>query len=249
MKLICSKGHTVKWSDKKCAECGEEQSIVAYVKRKWKRLLSGPLVYCTNSEYCCRAYPIGYKECPFCERENSVENAFNTVADPVRRAVEKASPRTRRIFQRFYLVLSAIVLFAIFRRMTSLDAEAWVKIGVISVIYLGSLGLLIKWFVRADLVLKLLLLTSWVVKLALIFNYLACLMLLQMAVAEWWAQFMALGALVAITYVGAWVFAWLFWPMAGNIKTIFLGADSSNVFDSTRDQGRKGRNDDGRGGR
>lgn len=245
MKLICSKGHSVKWNDKKCAECGEDQSIFAYVKRKAKRAAKGPLVYCTG---CSRPFPIGYKECPFCERENSVENAVNTVALPLRDTVEKASPRTRRNFQRFYLILSACALVAAFRHMTSLENGEWMRIGALSVIYLAFVALLAKWFVRTDIILKFLLLTSWVVKLALMFNYLTCLVLLQMAVAEWWAQFVALGAIVAITYGGAWAFCSLFWPTAENIKTIFLGQSNSSLFDSMKDQGRRGRHDDGRGG-
>jgi hypothetical protein len=133
--------------------------------------------------------------------------------------------------------------------MTILEGNQWIRIGFVSVVYLGSLALLTKWFLRTEIIIKFLLLTNWVVKLALIFNYLTCLMLLQLAVDEWWAQFAALAGLVIITYGGAWVFCSMFWPAAVNVKHIFLGDDLTNSFDSMRDQGRSARRerDGGRG--
>lgn len=247
MQLICSQGHPVKWNDKECPECGENQSLFAYVKRKAKRVGSGPLVYCTSDE-CGKAYPVGYEECPFCERENSVENAFSPFADKLRVDLEKVKPRTRRIFQRGYLLVSGGVLVVIIRQMTSLNAWDWVRVGTLSIIYLGSIALLIKLFVRTDIIIKFLLLTSWVVKLALVFNYLASLLLLQKAATRWWAQFVVLGAIVVITYGGVWAFCWLFWPAAETFKNIFFGQNQANIFDSMKDQGRRGRYDDGRGG-
>jgi len=249
MKFVCSQGHEVKWNAKTCSQCNEGLRVRDFLKREWKLIKRGPLVYCTWSE-CARAHPITYEECPFCGRKNTVENAFKSVTDPVSYAIQESKPQTRRKFQRLYLILSAIALFALFRHMTTLDTETWIRMGIVSIVYLGSLALLIKWFVRPEIVIKFLLLTSWVVKLAMIFNYLVCLMLLQLAVVQWWVQFMALAALVAISYGGAWVFCWLFWPMTGNIKTIFLGEQVTNIFDSMQNQGRSGRRErDGGTGR
>lgn len=236
MKFICSKGHPVKLKDKTCSQCGEELGFFAFIRRKWRSLLDRPLIACPKCEL---AFPLRYTSCPFCEKPNTVEGLMKTTRERAITKIEKASPTTRRKFQKVYLIVSALALAATFRQITSFDDSEWIKIGAVSIVYLGTLALLLKWFVRKEILLKFLALTNWVVKLSLILNYLLLLMVLQLAVADAWAQFLALAALVVITYGGASLFCWLFWPMAGNIKNIFLGDDPTGTFNSMHQQGRE----------
>jgi len=157
--------------------------------------------------------------------------------------------RKRRTFQRYYLLFSVIGLLYVFRHMADLDLGDWLRIGVVSIIYLATIALLLKWFVRRETVWKFVYLTSRKVKLSFICNYLCCLTLLQLAVVEWWSQFMGLAALVVMTYCGAWVFCQLFWPMSGTVKFTFLGDEVTDLFDSMSYQGRSGRQDGNNWGR
>lgn len=244
MKLTCSNGHEVEWRDAECPHCGEGLTLLALLGRTLRLVKRGPLIKCTAT-FCEKAYPLSYKECPFCTTENSLQNAVDSVIEPIgeatQRAIKTRSPETKRRFQRAYLILSFFVLCFALSHSAKSDGDEVGKSALMAVLYLGCLALLIRWFVPQKLIITFLLRTTWVVKLALIFNYLACLILLQVVIAGWWAQFVGLAILVGLTWGGVWVFCRLLWSMNLEMKNIFLfGKEDSSSFNHLGDQGRKG---------
>jgi len=243
MKLHCPNGHAMNWDITECPKCGEDVSAKAVIKSWLFTIKHFPLIQCVNVD-CERAYPLSYPECPFCETKNTISNAAKSIVVPMRdRArllVNAPKAQTKRKFQRLYLVASVIFLFAVLVSLTGTSDDDVVMFAGVAVIYLACIALLVRWFVPQNIIITFLQRTNWVVKLALVFNYFASLLIMQRAIATWWAQFAALAVLVVSTWLGAWVFCSLFWPMNYNLKSIFLEEKKDRTLNPMDDQGRDG---------
>jgi hypothetical protein len=217
-------------------------STEALLKRQFKSAARGPLIKCPTS-FCTKSYPITYATCPFCGLENTIESGISAAAEPlvnkVQKAITTAGAETKKKVQKVYLIISLLVLFAVFSGAGHGDAADMAGCAVLSVVYLGLILVLVRWFVPRDKIIKFLLKTTWVVKLSLIFNYLTCLLALQNIIGDWWGQFAALAGVVCITWAGLWIFCCVFWPVATDASSVLLGG-LSGKFNPTDNQGRKG---------
>ena len=86
--------------------------------------------------------------------------------------------------------------------------------------------------------------TSWVIKLALVLNYMAIFLLVWASLEVWWTKAVALATLGLVTCAGAWVLTSLIWPTTLNLTNIFLHP-GGEPFDWTGRQGRTGWHDRG----
>lgn len=195
---------------------------------------------------CGRAIPITTKVCANCRTPFTVGSALNSVIEPPRQrwreALHRASPETKRRAQWLYLLLSGALLWWLLAYVAESQGNAWVKAALLSVIFLATLGLLLVFLVPRHVVQKFSRRSPRLMKLAFVVNYLTGLLLLQIAIGEWWDRALTLAGLLVVTYVGAMVLCRLLWPAAQEFRGIYE-RENQGPFDPSAPQGRRGRFD------
>ncbi len=247
MNFVCHKRTCpgLKLRDRHCHKCGLTLSFSGLLgygwKRVWEWVKKKLSVACPT---CRKRIPAFQSICPACKASLTVEGAFQKTFGP---QVEKVrvliapNPSKRRLFQWFYVGVSALVFWGCLAILEKKYAQHWVEPAMLSIVYLAVFLILSLWLVPQRTLLLIAQRASKLIKLALVFNYLTALMLLQMFMATWWTRSIMLGVLFFVTWAGAWLFWRYLWPVSSAVGGIFMGP--SSTFDPSEPQGRNVRMD------
>lgn len=142
-----------------------------------------------------------------------------------------------------YLLLSVSLLWWLLAYVEEKQGSHWVKSALLAVVFLAALGLVSVFLVPRQFIQNLSRRSSRVMKFAFVFNYLACLLLIEIMIGEWWARALILAGLLGVTWLGSWLLCRV-WPMAQQVRGIYDQAQGNwEQFDPSAPQGRKGRFD------
>lgn len=154
-----------------------------------------------------------------------------------RRFLVTATPVVRAVVQWGYLLLSVAGLLYLLAYVESHYSQGWLQLAGLSVVYMAVLTLLAKLVVPRKTIQAVVLGASGVVKLGLICNYFALLLLLQVLIATWWKRALMMAGLFGISLIGLWVFKTVLMPMFQRQN------GERRIYDPTEPQGRRGRYD------
>jgi hypothetical protein len=144
-----------------------------------------------------------------------------------------ATPRTARVVQFIYFLMSAGVLWWLVS-YPERDHTDWFSALALALFFLILITLLLKLIVPRQVLVDLAQQPPFIVKLGLICNYFAVLLILQIVIATWWAQALTLAGLLGISMLGLWV-----------CRAILLRRRKQpcSIYDPSTPQGRQGRFD------
>ncbi len=141
-----------------------------------------------------------------------------------------------QILQRSYLYVSIGVLLGTLKFVRAVDQDTWLNHALVTIAYLAILAFLIRWFIPRHIFVLVAQNTTWVMKLAFVFNYFAFLCALQIVIQSWWVQTATLAGIVAITWGSAYFICHYCWGLSGNLGEFFFGSRNSG-FNPDSDQG------------
>lgn len=244
MKFACPKcPHEIDLRDGACPKCGFTLTLGAvaghYWDRLWSRAKQEAVIQCPG---CGQPVPLTATVCPnpTCGTAITVGSTVDAVMEPTRRRwrgfLDNATPATRRWVQLAYLFVSAAILWWLLAYVEKHHSENWIWHALLSVLYLTVFGIVTALVAPRRVFEAISSHASWTVKLALVFNYLTLLLLLQIMISTWWARAVMLAGFFGATYVAVWLLRKLLLPM-------FSGEAEDSSFDPSAPQGRRGRYD------
>lgn len=172
-----------------------------------------------------------------------MQSAFAPTEQRIREKLQKPDGKFLRRVQWTYFFVSILALLGL---LAYIDSEAdWnlAANGLMAVIYLAVLGLLLRLFVRPEKVRLLMHHFSPLVKVTLLFNYLALVLLLEVAIGVWWKKASILAGVFVATVVAIWLLGRILWPVTEDVNNWFAGPPPPRPFDPGDPQGRTVRND------
>ena len=234
------------FKNKRCRACHKHLSVaskyygaVAYAANVVTR---GPLIQCHNPE-CDYAYPLGHPECPKCKTRLTGTAAMELLVRPVRKrflaAGRGAKVQDKRVGHGLYLNFSLGILALVLWQVKDIDAVTWLKHTAVSLMLVAMVGIVIRFAVPRHVLVILVRHTTWVVRLALVSNYMVVMLLVSAFLDDWWAKAVALATVAGVTWGGAWIICYCFYPTSLRMSEIFLNPPVT-AFDHTRKQGRDG---------
>jgi len=248
MKILCRHCHSSSstFKNKRCRTCRKRLSFaskcygaMAYVADVATR---GPLIQCHNPA-CGQPYPLRYPACPNCRAQLTGTAGMEMIVAPVRKRLPStnlgAKVPDKRVGQELYLVFSLISLAIALWLVKDIDTITWLKHAGISLVLVAMVGMVIRFSIPRHVLVILVRHTTWVVKLALVSNYVVVMILVSAFIEDWWSKAVALATVVAVTWGGAWIICYVFYPTSLRMGEIFLNAPIT-PFDPTRRQGREG---------
>lgn len=174
--------------------------------------------------------------------EATVQGTIDSVRTRVRKFIGGASDSAMLRLQWGYLLVSLATLWWMMGYVEQRLGDKWGKSAGLSVIYLAGCALLLSALVPRQVVQAVWLYTSWRIKLSLIANYLALLLLFQVLSDIWWMRATNMGGLLLATLGGVFLFYWLVAPIKERIESEYKDSDNK-ALDPLAPQGRKGRHD------
>ena len=244
VKFACPRcSHEVGLRDRACPKCKLALTLGGVVGYYWGLLCSGvkkeAVIQCPG---CHRPVPLATTVCPHpnCGAPITVGATVDAVMAPTRRRwrgfLDHATPTTRRWVQLAYLILSATILWWLLAYVEKHHSGNWIWHALLSVLYLTVFGIVAALVAPRRVFEAIASHASWSVKLALVFNYLTLLLLLQVMISTWWARAVMLAGFFGATYLAVWLLRKLLLPM-------FSGEAEDRTFDPSAAQGRRGRYD------
>ncbi len=236
--------------DGACPGCGFSLTLGSvlghYFHRCRSKLPKSPDVQCPN---CHHAVPLSAKSCPACNTAITINSAIGSVLEPPRRRwhslrsrIADASPEARRYIQWSYFVLSmALFWWSLHYTERHVDT-GWIGPAILSVIFLAAIALLSVFLVPRHVFSAIARHASVIVKLSLIANSLALLVVMQIVISTWWARALTLAGLLAIITGAAYILCRHIWPLTTQVRGVFR-QDGTGDFDPSAMQGRRGRHD------
>ena len=218
------------------------QACISSIFRRVRQRVSKPiLVTCPK---CGRSVPATSVECPRCHANLSVEAAFDETVAPARRRWQRfaksLSPQTKQRIRWAYCLISVFLLCEVLGYAETYHAKAWPLHAALCVVYLAVILFLFVWLAPREELKKFAQDVPRVSKLALFFNYLTLLMLLEIAVGTWWTRALMLAALFVVTWAGARLYVGFLEKEYRDLLAILFGEPNSAV-DPSAPQGRHGR--------
>jgi len=218
---------------------------VGALKLVVKRATSGPLVACPE---CGFPLLLSRRECPKCDKPVTASAALQYVARPAQALISRGSKGDghagKRIGHFVCLLFSLGFLIYALDQVAELGILGWAKHTIVSLVFVAVVAMLIRFVVPRQVLLILLLRTSWVIKLSMVFTYSAVFLFVWASLGAWWTKAVALATLAIVTSGGVWIFTSLMWPTTLDVTHIFF-PPQVEPFDFRRPQGRTGWNDRG----
>jgi hypothetical protein len=223
-----------------CAKCGYALTLGNLLKHTWRRMsgfLSEEPVL-RQCPRCGQPVPLNTSICPNedCRAAIPVEQSAAAPQSFCRAFLSSVTPALKRLIQWGYLLVSVLALFALLAITDRQQTERWPLLVGLSMIYLAVLILLAKVVVPVEVIRDVVRRATGPVKLALICNYFAVLLLLLIVLNTWWTRAIILAVLFGVSWMGMWIFRILLspWPekKAG-----------PRYHDPAHPQGRRGRYD------
>jgi len=252
MTIICPKckRQRLKLSKTVCPRCHFRITVREVWRLYWRRFrLRFRRNAATQCPDCGNAIPLLANGCAVCGKSLTVRHVLKSSLGPAQQRMQRAismPPRwTIRTFRWLYLVASIVLpwRFLPWHLLPPLDLDSLPKLlieAVLLIIFIAAFALLSAWVVPRHLFAVIAQHTPPVVRVSLLFNLLTGLFLLEAAISAWWEKALALGALFAVTWLGATLLCRFFWPLVVEGREIFQVSDS---FDASKPQGRKVAND------
>lgn len=221
MKFVCQDKNCpgVGLSDTGCSRCQfavTPQGVIGFAFRSMMAGIRARLgVRCP---LCTGVIPAFQSTCPGCKSTLTVERVVEDTLGPTReRAKQIIAPTPAKVaaFRWGYLVLSAIAFCALFGVLQMVAFADILLPAILSTFYLGLFLGLFVWMVPQSTVVALNRRAPKRIKLALLLNFLTCVIVLNLAVKEWWARATLLAALFASIGFGFWFFWRFLWPILG----------------------------------
>lgn len=211
--------------------------MACYVKRLWGHVRANANFQCPR---CGEAVPVNAKVCPNpgCGQPITLDAAMAAPRQRWQRFLANADTETMRRVQWGYLILSAAVLWSLLAFVEQRYSEHWIRHALLSVVYLAVFGFLAPLIVPRHVFRVIATRTGWRVRLGLVLNYLALLLLLQILIGTWWARALMLAGFFGVTCVAVWVLRAVLLPTFMN-----QSQPQDTRFDPTAPQGRRGRFD------
>jgi hypothetical protein len=238
MRYTCPRcGHEeLKLTDKTCPNCKLVLSIRPLLKfywHQWKKRLKRAAV--TRCPHCNENVPLNAAAC-VCGESLKVGDAVAAALDPSRKKLEHfvntAGTGTQRLIQWLYLAVSLTAGCWLLNYVHAQYSKQWIGYAALSTVYLGVLVVLANWLVPQQ-VFKAVKCRGAPVKLALLANFLSLLLLLQLVIKAWWAQALALAALIGVAVLGLLLSNFITSIQAGKSRP------GDSIHTKTRPQGRK----------
>ena len=167
---------------------------------------------------CREVIPAFQSVCPGCKSTLTVERVVDETLGPTHeRAKQLIAPTPLKVsvFQWVYLLISVIVFWSLFGVLQNTAGSDAVLPALLSVFYLVVFLGLFAWMVPRHTIVALNRRAPKRIKLALLANFLTCVIRLDMAVKGWGARATLLAALFGAIGVGFWLFWKFLWPMLG----------------------------------
>lgn len=222
MKFICRQQDCpgVGLRDTGCPRCQFAVTPLGVLGFVWRSLISGLSdrlgVRCPT---CGGVIPAFQSTCPGCGTTLTVERIVDETLGPTRertRQLIAPTPIKVTVFQWVYLVISAVVFWSLLSGLQSTAGTDAVLPALLSVFFLVLFLGLFVWMVPRATILAINQRAPKRIKLALLFNFLTSVILLHMAVKEWWARATLLATLFTAIGVGFWIFWKFLWPLLGS---------------------------------
>lgn len=166
MKLKCAKcfEESVSWNASQCPACGACMTFLASLRNCWHEWT---LFECGN---CTRRFPLCYNECPFCcHTFPFLSISLKTTPLAVGRRL-RAMPEIGRIAERFYVIMSAVILLGVIARI-SVNADMVLSTIAKMLAALAIIGFLVFWFVPGRVLQAVSSTTTMSVKVGILLNY------------------------------------------------------------------------------
>ncbi len=218
-----------------CPNCGFSLTLGKVVSHYWKylcgRVREEAVVQCPK---CHKAVPLNEKVCPDpdCATPITVEATLQPVRQQWQGFLNNASPTFIRYFQWCYLFVSALAVWCLLAYVEKHNAENWITHAFLSVLYLVVFAVIVVAVVPRHVLTSVSVRASGRMKFALICNYFAFLMVLQIMISAWLARAMMMAGFFGVTALAVWLF-----------RALFSGQPSDRTFDPSTPQGRRGRYD------
>ena len=239
MKFVCQRKDCpgVGLRDTGCATCQFAVTPFGVLGFAFRSLRDGLRAHFgVRCPVCGAVIPAFQSTCPGCQTTLTVGRVVDETLGPTReRAKELIAPTPLKItvFQWAYLLISAVVFWFLFGVLQNAAGADAIPPALLSVFYLVLFLSLFVWLVPRPTILALNRRAPKRIKLALVLNFLTGVILLHMAVKEWWARATLLAALFGAIGVGFWLFWKFLWPMLGA-----SAPSGTKPFDPQAPQGR-----------
>lgn len=236
-------------SDGKCPGCGLELTLGSVLGFYWAEAKvklgigdKGMEIRCP----CGRVVPFKTAKCA-CGRELTVEATVERSVDSVRARVQKRiSTLTDGAIRRFqwgYLLLSCATTWWMMGYVEKRIGDEWAKSAALSVVYLVGSGLVFSVLVPRWVIQGVWRHATWLIKLSVLANYLALLLLFQVLSDVWWMRATNMAGLLVATFLAACGYYWMVVPIKNSIEAGFTDPPKVQYLDPRGDQGRTGRFD------
>ncbi len=249
MKIACPKCESaVSVSQSKCPACGFSFRLGDIVTYYWKKTTRwfqfSSELRCPSCHVAC---PMTARACPACGTGLTVSAAVNETLNPARKRwrafLDDITPDTKRHVQWVYLLLSVTVLWWLLAYIEEHNASHWLDDALLSIIYLASFGRIALLIVPKRLIRVVARNASLLVKFSLILNYLSLMLTLQIMIGSFWMRATILAGVFFGTFVAAWIFCCLFWPLSLQVRLAFEEENLNKPFDPSAPQGRNAKFD------
>ena len=246
MKFCCKKRHCpgVLLRGAPCSSCGLSLTVGCVFKsslKSFRSLLRRRLALACPG--CKGTIPAFDSKCKKCGTILTVERSISAVfgsTEAVKPGVVPSATK-QRLFQWGLLGVSALIFWLSLQELEHTYSQNWQKHAALTIAYFAAFLLLSLWIVPQKTLIVVAQRASKVVKLALVFNYLTGMILIQMFVATWWLRSLMLASILGVTWAGAWIFARFLWPLSATVSALFIPPGA--YFDPTSTQGRNVRYD------
>jgi hypothetical protein len=227
-----------------CSECGLSLTLGALGRHYGQRLVhwlkQKAVIACP---WCGREVALYAKTCPHCWETITVQASFKASMRPLRRRWQERQPNSGKLARALalgaYFLGSVTLLGWQIATVPLTDPVMLVVRMGLSIVILAVAALVSFWVVPRHVLADLAARLSPVTKLAVLANYLGGLLLLQSCLGGWLVRSLILVALLACTWVAAWVLHRVLWPVTVGVREIFRDGEGT-WFDSSQPQGRHG---------
>ena len=250
MRFACPKcSQAVDLRGGACPECGLDLTLGSVLRFYWadvKRKLGfgekGLEIRCG----CGRVVPFKTARCD-CGRELTVEatvqGSFDSLRARVQKRVSTLTDGSIRRFQWGYLLVSCATTWWMMGFVESRLGDQWMKSAALSVVYLVGSGLVFSVLVPRWVLQGVWRHATWLIKLSVLANYLALLLLFQILSDVWWMRATNMAGLLFATFIAALGYYWIVVPIKDSVEASFTDPPKERYLDPRADQGRTGRFD------
>lgn len=207
MKIRCPKcENAISHSEGVCSQCGFSLTVGSVFKHYagQSKLWLGRATSIRCPE-CSTAMPLSSTTCPSCGLSITVEAATDPKKQAVLAYIKSISARAKLRLQLSYLLGSAVLLWWLLDYVFEKNGNMWFAHAALSFVLLAFFTLIFFWLVPRALLVRVAhggpkhKPFSRIIKLALVFNYLSTLLLIQLAIGAWPMR----ASILAVLFVGS----------------------------------------------